>query len=175
MKPSADSKGSALPFTPIVFILWMLFIAGFTVVNQQIELSSQGQYEETTSDSENNALDPTESDSGGDAESSSSSSSSDSSLNDNSDAALVEAELYIAESYYCRDQLIDLLEYDGFTNRAATEAVDSLNADWLEEAAGAAYYWYATEGYTYDETLNALYEYGCTQEEAEYGVSGLEG
>jgi hypothetical protein len=153
----------------------MLFIAGFTVVNQQIELSSHAQYEETTSDSENSALDPTESGSGGNSESSSSSSSSDSSLNDNTEAALVEAELYFAERYYCRDQLIDLLEYDGFTNRAATEAVDSLNADWLEEAAGAAYSLYSSEGYTYDETLNTLYAYGCTQEEAEYGVSGLEG
>ena len=112
MKPSSDSKDSVLPFTPIVFILWMLFIAGFTIVTQQIELSTQGQYEEAASDSENSAVDPTESDSGGNSESSSSPSSSDSSLNDNTDAALTEAEADLAESYYRRDQLIDILEYD---------------------------------------------------------------
>jgi hypothetical protein len=142
-------------------------------VNYSIAVALQDQYEEVVEEPVASTPEPIQSDSGSDSESSSSNTgSSNSSLNDDREAAAIEAKIYFDENYYCRAELIYQLEYDGFTNDAAVYGVDSLGADWLFEAMGKAD-WFEIEGYTYEETLDELYAAGCTQEEAEYAVSGF--
>lgn len=100
--------------------------------------------------------------------------SSDSGANEDFDAASVEAQSYYEQAWYCRAELIQQLQVDGFTYNAAVYGVDSLGVDWLEEASGKAWSLFEDNYYTYEEMIAELINVGCTLEEAEYGAAGLE-
>lgn len=173
MKGPADSKKSFFPMVPVLILVMLTFVVGGSFVNQQNVVAVQQENEEATEDLAPSTPEPTESESGAESSSTNETETTNSSLNDDLEAALFEAQFYFDENYYCRAELISLLESDGFTSNAAVYAVDSLGADWLEEAAGKAYFWFESEGYTYEEVEVFLDSVGCTQQETDYALSGL--
>ncbi len=87
--------------------------------------------------------------------------------------ALSKAQSYLNVSAFSRSGLIAKLESDGFSNMEATNAVDTLGADWNEQAvkiAEAYMVYYQPSRY---ELVKELMFNGFTQAEAEYGATAV--
>ena len=90
--------------------------------------------------------------------------------------ALARAMIYLSERPYSRDRLYYAIqEMDGFTEDAATYAVENCGADWFEQAVLLAKKLEKTWPYSRLKLKQALimYEY-FTEEQAEYGVENSE-
>ena len=87
--------------------------------------------------------------------------------------ALKSARSYLSFMAFSRKGLIDQLEYEGFSTDAATLAVDSLNADWNEQAAKCAQSYLDVMSFSKSGLISQLKYEGFTAEQAEYGASAV--
>jgi hypothetical protein len=172
MSSPEKPEESAIRLLPGLLTIMLALGLGGGIFNLQNAELTQENSEVITEEPAASTPEPTETPTE-ESESSSEPSTSTPALSDDLEAALFDAEFYFTENYYCRAELIRLLESEGYTTNAATYGVDSLGANWLEEAYGAAYVLYYSQDYTYEETIDTLYALGCTQEEVDYAVSGL--
>jgi hypothetical protein len=85
--------------------------------------------------------------------------------------ALESAESYLDTGDFSRESLIGQLEYEGFSKRDATWAVDRISPDWKAEAAESAQSYLDTGSFSRASLLDQLLYEGFTQAQAEYGVS----
>lgn len=65
------------------------------------------------------------------------------------------------------------MEYEGFSNEAATYAADNCGADWNEQAAQKAQDYMDFSSFSRSGLIDQLLYEGFTQEQAEYGVSAV--
>ncbi|MBQ9950038.1 MAG: Ltp family lipoprotein [Clostridia bacterium] len=84
--------------------------------------------------------------------------------------ALDSAENYLSFMGFSRKGLIDQLEFEGYTTKEATYAVDNCGADWKEQAVRVAKNYLDTMPFSKKELIDQLEFEGFTSEEAEYGV-----
>lgn len=119
-------------------------------------------------------------DSGSTSTSSSESTTTETESSDNSSSlsetisqlnAKLSAENYLRNLPFSRKGLIEQLEFEGFSKEDATYAVDSIDADWKEQAARAAENYLDNMPFSRQSLIDQLVFEGYTEEEAEYGVS----
>jgi len=85
--------------------------------------------------------------------------------------ALKSAKDYLNYSSFSRSGLIEQVEFEGFSASDATWAVDSLNPNWNEQAAGAAKDYLDYTSFSHSGLVDQLEFDGFTAAQAEYGVS----
>ena len=92
-------------------------------------------------------------------------------LGDEADA-LKAALNYISTNQYSRNNLIEKLEFDGFTHDEAEYAVSNIYVDWYQMAADTAAAYLKTSDYSYNGLIRRLESStdGFTHEEAVYGA-----
>lgn len=103
--------------------------------------------------------------------------SKDSSVTSNSTSnrnALQTAKSYLDYSGFSRKGLIDQLEYEGYTNTEAVNAVDSLSTDWNSQAVRVVKDYIDYSGFSRRGLINQLIYDGFTYSQAEYGVDHVE-
>lgn len=83
------------------------------------------------------------------------------------------AKSYLRTSSFSRKGLIEQLEYEGYSNEAATFAVDKVNPDWNEQAKKSAQSYMKVSSFSKSGLINQLLYEGFTQEQAEIGVSAV--
>ena len=81
------------------------------------------------------------------------------------------AEGYLATTAFSRSGLIEQLEFEGFTNAEATQAVDGLNIDWSAQAAEVAKNYLDTSAFSRSGLIEQLEFEGFTPEQAAYGAN----
>jgi hypothetical protein len=81
------------------------------------------------------------------------------------------AESYLDFSGFSRSGLIDQLEFEGYPTEAATQAVDSLNVDWNEQAARSAESYLEYTAFSHAGLVDQLEFEGFTPEQAEHGAT----
>lgn len=87
--------------------------------------------------------------------------------------AIKTAESYLSYTSFSRSGLIEQLEYEGFSNEAATLAVDSITVDWNEQAAKEAESYLSYMSFSRSGLIKQLEFEGFTHAQAEYGVSAV--
>lgn len=87
--------------------------------------------------------------------------------------ALKSAKSYIKFMNFSRSGLIQQLEYEGYSTDAATWAVDYMDVDWNEQAAGTAQNYLDTMSFSRSGLIEQLEFEGFTAEQAEYGVTAV--
>ena len=92
-------------------------------------------------------------------------------LGDEADA-LKAALNYISTDHFSRNNLIEKLKYDGFTQEEAEYAVSNIYVDWYQMAADTAAAYLKTADYSYNGLIRRLESStdGFTHEEAVYGA-----
>ena len=85
--------------------------------------------------------------------------------------AVASALSYLDYSPFSRSGLIEQLEYEGYSSSDATYAVDSIDADWNEQAAKSAENYLEYSSFSRPGLIDQLMYEGFTQSQAEYGVS----
>lgn len=84
------------------------------------------------------------------------------------------AQSYLNALNFSREGLIEQLEYEGYSNSAATAAVDSISVDWNEQAAGSARtYLNVFPDMTRSEMIDQLEYEGYTYSQAVYGADAV--
>ncbi len=86
--------------------------------------------------------------------------------------ALKAALNYISTNHYSRNNLIEKLKFDGFTNEEAEYAVSNIYVDWYQMAADTAADYLAASDYSYNGLIRRLESStdGFTHEEAVFGA-----
>lgn len=87
-----------------------------------------------------------------------------------SEQAAKKAREYLKYSAFSYSGLIAQLEYEGFSTKDATEAVDNCGADWNEQAAKKAESYLKYSSFTRSALIDQLKFEGFTAAQAEYGV-----
>lgn len=87
--------------------------------------------------------------------------------------AIKKAESYLSLMAFSRSGLINQLEYEGFSNSAATSAVDSIVVDWNEQAAKKAESYLSLMAFSRSGLIDQLKYEGFSNEQAEYGVTAV--
>jgi colicin import membrane protein len=72
---------------------------------------------------------------------------------------------------FSRSGLIEQLEFEGFSEEDAEFAVDSLDVDWMEQAAIVAESYLENMHFSRQGLIDQLEFEGFTTEQAEYGVT----
>ena len=85
--------------------------------------------------------------------------------------AVRSAQQYLEFSAFSRSGLIDQLEYEDFSTEDATYAVDSLDADWNEQAARSAEQYLDFTSFSKSGLIDQLVYEGYTYAQAEYGAN----
>lgn len=85
--------------------------------------------------------------------------------------ALRSAEGYLDFKGFSRTGLIQQLEFEGFSTKDATWAVDRVTVDWKEQAAQSAKDYLEFTAFSRSGLVDQLIFEGFTPEQAEYGVS----
>ena len=81
------------------------------------------------------------------------------------------AETYLDLTAYSRSGLIKQLEFEGYSNKDATYAVDAQQADWNKQAAASAQTYLDLTSYSREGLIDQLKFEGYTPAQAEYGVN----
>ncbi len=81
------------------------------------------------------------------------------------------AEGYLDYKGFSRTGLIQQLEFEGFSTKDATWAVDHVTVDWKEQAAQSAKDYLEFSAFSRSGLIDQLIFEGFTPEQAEYGVS----
>jgi hypothetical protein len=81
------------------------------------------------------------------------------------------ASSYLDMTAFSRKGLIEQLKYEGFSEPDATFGVDSLNADWNEQAALKGKSYLEMTAFSHSGLVEQLEYEGFTPEQAEYGAS----
>ena len=84
--------------------------------------------------------------------------------------AIGTAQDYLDTSHFSRKGLIDQLEFEGFTSKDATFAVDYLKVNWNEQAVGTAKDYLDTSHFSRSGLIDQLEFEGFTHKQAVYGV-----
>jgi hypothetical protein len=84
--------------------------------------------------------------------------------------ALGSAEDYLSMSGFSRSGLIEQLEFEGYSTKDASFAVDRLNVDWNEQAARSAKDYLSMSGFSRSGLIEQLVFEGYTRQQAEYGA-----
>ena len=87
--------------------------------------------------------------------------------------ALKKANEYLEIIAFSRSGLIGQLQYEGFSLKASTYAVDNCGANWYDQAARKAQSYLEILSFSRKELIAQLIFDGFTQEQAEYGVSSV--
>ena len=87
--------------------------------------------------------------------------------------AIRKAESYLDFMAFSRKGLIEQLEFEGFSKEASTNAVDSLNVDWNEQAAKKAESYLDFMAFSRSGLIEQLMFEGFSREQAEYGVTAV--
>ena len=77
---------------------------------------------------------------------------------------------YLSFMAFSRDGLIRQLKFEGYSNEAATVAVDSIDVDWNEQAVKSAENYLSFMSFSRSGLINQLVFEGFTREQAEYAV-----
>ena len=85
--------------------------------------------------------------------------------------AIESAESYLDFSAFSQSGLIGQLEYEGFSTADATFAVESLDADWNEQAAKSAASYLEFSSFSLSGLIGQLEYEGFTPEQATYGAN----
>lgn len=85
------------------------------------------------------------------------------------------AEDYLDYSAFSRSGLIDQLEFEGFSTKDATAAVDGLDVDWREQAVQKAYDYLEYSSFSLSGLIDQLEFEGFTAEQATYGAEAAYG
>lgn len=80
------------------------------------------------------------------------------------------AKSYLRSSSFSKKGLIEQLEYEGFSNAQATEAVNSISVDWNEQAVQKAKSYLKNMAFSYDGLVEQLIFEGFTSSQAKYGA-----
>jgi SOS response regulatory protein OraA/RecX len=78
---------------------------------------------------------------------------------------------YLSYSAFSRSGLIDQLKYEGFSQQDAAYGVDSLNADWNDQAAKKAQQYLDYTSFSRQGLIDQLMYEGFTRAQAEYGAN----
>ena len=81
------------------------------------------------------------------------------------------AEGYLEYSAFSRKGLIGQLEYEGYSTKDATYAVDAVSPDWNEQAAKSAKDYLDTSSFSRSGLIEQLEYEGYTEQQAVYGVN----
>ena len=81
------------------------------------------------------------------------------------------AEDYLDTSAFSRKGLIDQLEYEGYSTKDATYAVDAVSPNWNEQAAKAAKDYLDSSSFSRSGLIEQLEYEGYTKQQAVYGVN----
>ena len=81
------------------------------------------------------------------------------------------AEDYLSFSAFSRSGLIDQLKFEGYSLEDATYGVDSVHANWNEQAAKSAQEYLHSSSFSHSGLVGQLEYEGFTPAQAEYGVS----
>jgi SOS response regulatory protein OraA/RecX len=84
--------------------------------------------------------------------------------------AVESARSYLEFSAFSRTGLIDQLEFEGFSKKDATVAVDAIDVDWNEQAAKSAENYLEFSAFSRSGLIDQLEFEGFTRSQAEYGV-----
>ena len=84
--------------------------------------------------------------------------------------AVAKAKAYLSSSAFSKTELIDQLEFEGFSSEQATQAVNSINVDWNEQAVLKAKSYLKSMAFSYDGLVDQLKFEGFTSIQAKYGV-----
>mgnify|MGYP002627269991 FL=1 len=85
--------------------------------------------------------------------------------------ALIAAKDYIKSDHYSYQELIEQLEYDGYTTKQATYAADNCGGDWFSQAERAAKSYLSTDLFSPSELIEQLELDGFTHDQAQYAIS----
>lgn len=80
------------------------------------------------------------------------------------------ADNYLSGQSFSRKGLIGQLKYEGYSTKASTAAVDSLNVDWKAQAAASATNYLDGQAFSRKGLIDQLRYEGFTKGQAEYGV-----
>lgn len=86
------------------------------------------------------------------------------------DSAVQTAKEYISYTAFSRDGLVEQLEFEGYSHFEAQRAVDSLNADWEEQALLKATDYLESTAFSYFGLVEQLEYEGFSHTEAVYGA-----
>ena len=81
------------------------------------------------------------------------------------------AETYLDSMGFSRKGLIKQLEFEGYSKEDATYGVDSLNADWKEQAVRVGKQYLDSMAFSRKSLITQLEFDGFSKEEAEYGAT----
>lgn len=84
--------------------------------------------------------------------------------------ALFRAKSYLESSAYSYENLIEQLEYEGFSTEDSTFAVDNCGADWGEQARKKAVIYLNSKPFSQSALLDQLQYEKFSVEDSEYGV-----
>lgn len=87
--------------------------------------------------------------------------------------ALNSAKQYLNYTAFSYSGLIGQLEYEGYSNEAATYAADNCGADWSEQAAKKAKEYIDYTSFSRQGLIDQLIYEGFSQEQAEHGASAV--
>lgn len=87
--------------------------------------------------------------------------------------ALATALSYLDYSGFSYKGLVKQLEYEGYSNEAATFAVDNCGADWNEQAAKVAESYINYSSFSRSGLIDQLQYEGFTKDQAEYGATAV--
>lgn len=87
--------------------------------------------------------------------------------------ALQKAYDYLDYTSFSYKGLMEQLEYEGFTTKEATYAVNNCGANWNEQAAKKAKSYLDYTSFSREGLIEQLEYEGFTQKQAEYGVSAV--
>lgn len=85
--------------------------------------------------------------------------------------AVESAQTYLDTTAFSRTGLIKQLKFEGYSTKAATKAVDSLNINFKEQAAKHAQTYLDTSSFSRSGLIKQLKFEGYTEAQAAYGVS----
>lgn len=85
-------------------------------------------------------------------------------------AALDQARSYLRYQSFSRKNLIDQLEYEGYTLQASEYAVDNCGADWNEQALKSAKSYVEFSAFSYNGLVNQLESDGFAESEVDYAL-----
>ena len=87
--------------------------------------------------------------------------------------ALSKAKSYLSFTSFSQKSLYDQLEYEGFTEKEITYAIENCGADWYEQAAKKAKSYLQLTSFSRKSLIEQLEYEGFTPEQAEYGVKSV--
>lgn len=91
-----------------------------------------------------------------------------------SEDAISAAEDYLDLTAFSRDELIEQLVYEGYSEDVASAAVDSLDVDWSEQAVKSAQEFLDSGGMSYDGLIDMLKYSGFSSADAKAAVDSLD-